>query len=214
MRYPQKRTNSSFRTNLTPVMKGNLNDKCVAKNIVMKTFWMIALLMSALSINIFGQKTRSTPEWEIRFGRFWGRVHENIVSQTINSDGRTTYLNKKNGTPVVGHISKRDVDEITGLINRLNLLETESIPSKEFNKCVVSPHLPNTYFSLIQNNKEHSLSHCNNSGDKKYEYTLNLNVKQRATYKRLREKLESLFLGDIRKQADNSSKANRVEQQL
>jgi hypothetical protein len=163
----------------------------------MKTLW-IALFVSVLSLNTFGQKMSSASEWEISLGRSWGRVHENIVRQTIDSTGRITYLNKRNGTPAVEQISKQDVDEIAGLLNRLNLPRVKNIPSKEFNRCIVSPHLPNVYFSLSQG-KEYALSHCNNSADTKYEYTLILSVAQKAIYERLRAKLESLVGDEIKK---------------
>lgn len=51
----------------------------------MKKFWMIALFVSVISISLFGQKTSFASEWEISFGRDWGRLHENIVRQAINS---------------------------------------------------------------------------------------------------------------------------------
>jgi hypothetical protein len=155
---------------------------------------MITLFVLAISISVFAQETSPAPKWEIAFGRAWGRVHENSIRQTVNSDGRITFLNKKNGTPAVSRITENEIDEITGLINRLNLPQAKAIPANEFNNCIVSPHLPNVYFSLTLNNREYYLTHCNNSGDKnrKYEYTLNLSVAQKALYKRLREKLESL----------------------
>jgi hypothetical protein len=138
--------------------------------------------------------------WEITFGKSWGRYHENTVRQTVSSDGQKTFLNKKDGTPVVGKISETDLSEITGLVNRLKLSRARKIPSGEFNRCIVSMHLPNTYFSLTINNKEYGLSHCNKTGNQKlkYEYTLDLSPFQKTMYKRLREKLESLFAAETK----------------
>lgn len=139
------------------------------------------------------QKTGSARDWEISFGSASGRYLQNVVSQTINSKGRITYLDARNGTPVAGEISQRQVAEIAVLLDRLSLRVAEKIPSKEFNKCIVSPHMPNTFFSLKKNNKEYSLSHCNDFDGKGYQYTLNLSARQKAIYKNLRVKLESLF---------------------
>ena len=160
----------------------------------MKTFSIIALLILATGINVSGQKPNS--EWEVSFGRSWGRFHQHIEKQTVDSKGSIAYLNKRNGTPGIGQISGRDVDEITELLKRLRLHTSKSIPSSEFNKCVVSPHIPNSYFSLTQGGREYSLSPC-----KEYGYTLILSAGQKAVYERLRARLESLFDDEIKKPA-------------
>ena len=160
----------------------------------MKTISIIALCILTTGINSLGQKPNS--EWEISFGRSWGRFHQHIEKQTVDSNGSTTYLNKRNGAPAIGQISGRDVDELTELLKRLRLHTSKSIPSSEFNKCVISPHMPNSYFSLTQGGREYSLSPC-----KEYGYTLILSAGQKAVYERLRARLESLFDDEIKKQA-------------
>jgi hypothetical protein len=170
------------------------------KNIYMKTYSMIALFILSISVNISGQRSGPASKWEISFGSSWGRFHQHSEKHTVDSDGSITYLNERNGTPVIGQISGRDVDEITGLLTRLNLHRAKSIPSNEFNKCVVSPHAPISYFSLAHSGKEYRLSPC-----KVYGYTLILSVGQRAVYKRLRAKLESLFAEQIAKDARQRS---------
>lgn len=136
------------------------------------------------------------PEWEIAFGRSWGRFHQHIEKQTVDSKGSTTYLSKRNGTPTTGRISASDVKEISELLNILKLNTAKSIPSNEFNKCIVSPHMPKSYFSLTLGGREYSLSHC-----RMYGYTLILSARQKAAYKRLRAKLESLFDDERKEQA-------------
>ena len=157
---------------------------------------MIAPYVLALSINTLGQKPNSAPEWEIDFGRSWGRFHQNIEKHTVDSNGLITYLNKRNGTPGTRRISEQDVDEITGLLNRLNLQKAKAIPAKDFNKCIVSLHMPTSYFSLTQGGNNYRFSPCKGSG-----YTLILSAGQEEMYRRLRAKLESLFDDEIRKQA-------------
>ena len=163
---------------------------------LMKNYSMIVLCILTIGISISGQKLDPASEWQISFGSTWGRFHQHIEKQTVDSNGLVTYLNKRNGTPGTAQISGRDVDEITELLKSLKLHTSKGIPSSEFNKCVVSPHMPNSYFSLTQGGREYSLSHC-----REYGYTLILSGAQGSVYKRLRVKLESLFDDEIRKQA-------------
>ena len=179
----------------------------------MKKFWVILLLMCAGSLSAFAQKPNPSPNWEITFGRSWGRVHENSIKGTVSSDGRITSTNERNTTPTVGRISEDEIREISGLINRLNLPQAKAIPENQFNSCIVSPHLPHTYFSLTLNNKAYKLTHCNNQdyGNRQYEYTLNLSLKQKAIYKKLRAKLESLRAGERKPDGtSNSDSASKM----
>jgi hypothetical protein len=160
----------------------------------MKTYSIIALCILTISINSSAQKPDS--EWEIGFGRSWGRFHQHIEKQTVDSKGSITYLNKRNGTPGTGQISGSDVYEINELLKRLKLQKSEPIPSSEFNKCIVSPHMPISYFSLIQGGREYRLAPCRENV-----YTLILDHGQKAVYKKLRVKLESLFGDEIKKKA-------------
>lgn len=164
------------------------------QNSYVKAFSIIALCILTIGINSLGQKPDSN--WEISFGRSWGRFHQHIEKQTVDSNGSITYLNRRNGTPAIGQISGPDVDEITELLKRLKLNRAKSIPSKDFNKCIVSPHMPNSYFSLTQGGREYSLSPC-----KEYGYTLILSDGQKAIYERLRARIESLFEEEMKKQA-------------
>jgi hypothetical protein len=148
---------------------------------VMKNYSMIALCILTISISVSGQKRDPASEWQIRFGRSWGRFHQHVEKQTVDSNGLVTYLNKRNGTPGTARISRRDVDEITELLKSLKLHTSKGIPSSEFNKCVGSPHMPNSYFSLPKASREYSLSHC-----REYGYTLILSGAQASVYKRLR----------------------------
>ena len=163
----------------------------------MKTQCMIALCMLGFSINISGQKHNSASAWEISFGKSWGRFHQHVEKQTIDSSGLITYSNKRNGTPTTGLISGQDIKAISELLKRLNLQKARPIPSSEFNRCIVSPHMPTSYFSLSRGGNKYSLSPCRGNG-----YTLNLSVGEKATYKKLQAKVESLFDDEIKKQAN------------
>ena len=139
-------------------------------------------------------------DWRISFGRSWGSVHENIVRYTVTDRGQLAYVDRRGAEPAIGRISTATVRELTGLVDRLRLREARQIPSSRFNACIVSQHLPNVWFAVRRGNATQSLTHCNSAGTAgaRDEYTLELDAEQKAVYRTLRAKLESLFDAELK----------------
>lgn len=164
---------------------------------------LVALLASVPG-DASTQATRSqrAPGWEISFGAATGRLHEQIIHHRVTSSGRIAYLNTRGGTPAVGRISAETVGEISRLLDRLALARAKEIPRDQWNACIVSLHLPDVWFSLRAAGESFTLRHCNRPRPEHsppYEYTLQLTTDQRAVYRTLRAKLESLFDDELKR---------------
>lgn len=163
-----------------------------------KKIILLLILIFSFNENIVSQ-TNSGSEWEIIAGRAYGRFHQFGERFVVKSSGETSYFNKSNenqNRSQSGKISVEEINKISEMLKAIDLPAAKKIPDNRYNACLMSPHLPNVYFTLRQNGKSYKLTHCNGLPEKKRdEYTIILSDYKSATYKNLRQLITALFSG-------------------
>lgn len=159
---------------------------------------LLLIFIFSSSANIISQ-TKSGSEWEIIAGRAYGRFHQYSERFTVKSNGETSYFNKSNkneNRSERGKISPEQISQISEMLTLINLPAAKKIPDDKYNACIMSPHLPNVYFTLKQNDKTYSLTHCNGASSRRiHDYTLILSASKKQIYEDLRKTVTSLFAG-------------------
>ena len=169
-----------------------------------KKFFLTLFLILSSSLSIAGQ-VNSEKNWEITISRTSDRYHQFGERFTVRSDGEIVYFNKAKNYSASERIGEEKIGEIGKLLKLLDLPKAKAIPMGEFNLCIGSLHLPIQSFTLKQNDKSYTLTHCNRvTEESKYDFTLILSNTEKVTYKALREKIIALFGDEIRKRAENN----------
>lgn len=144
------------------------------------------------------KQLQENSSWEVTVGRNFGRYHEFYEILTVKSNGEINCNIKTTEKKTItrnGKVGEEQISEIRQMLTNLDLPSAKKIPDGTYNDCIMSPHLPNVYFELKENEKKYGLTHCNEFGgeSKKDKYTLIFTETQNQIYIDLRKKIISLF---------------------